>query len=69
MKRIKAKDIPVIIYEPLLEDRSEFFRSKAVNALETFKEKVVVIAANSNDEAVLGDVVEKVYTRDLFKRD
>ena len=69
IEHIKSEGIPIIIYEPTLDDGSEFSNLKVVNDINLFKSESDVILANRFDSDVLGDVEDKVYTRDLFRRD
>ena len=69
MEHLKAKYMPMIVYEPTLQDGSLYMESKVVNDLNRFKAECDIILANRYDKSVPEDVKEKVYTRDLFERD
>ena len=69
IKIIKAEGIKIIIYEPILDDGSEFLKSEVVNDLDLFKQESDIILANRFDQDILGDVADTVYTRDIFGRD
>lgn len=69
MKSIRAEGIPIIIYEPTLEDGIEFYRSKVVKDIGRFKSESDIILANRFDTDIHGDIENKAYTRDFFRKD